>query len=127
MIATLATVEQPRDETSPASANHLGRARWIVLTLLLAITIINFIDRQTVSVLAPILRQALHLSNEQYGRIVAVFQFGMMSCEFPMGWIMGRWGARLGLAGAVLWWSTATAMQSVTTTGTQLGLARFWM
>src|SRR5580704_16840761 len=127
MIATLATVEQPRDETSPASANHLGRARWIVLTLLLAITIINFIDRQTVSVLAPVLRQMLHLSNEQYGRIVAAFQFGMMSGEFPMGWLMDRWGVRFGLAGAVVWWSIATGTQSFTRSGLQLGLTRFWM
>ena len=108
-------------------ADGTTRAAWLALSLLLAITIINFIDRQTVSVLAPVLRAALHLSNEQYGRIVAVFQFGMMSCEFPMGWIMDRWGVRFGLAGAVLWWSTATAMQSVTKTGTELGLTRFWM
>jgi len=120
----MSTAAQPVHKPSTDLA---PRGAWLALGLLLAITIINFIDRQTVSVLAPILRQALHLSNEQYGRIVAVFQFGMMSCEFPMGWIMDRWGARLGLAGAVLWWSTATAMQSVTTTGTQLGLARFWM
>jgi len=103
------------------------RGRWIALSLLLTITVINFIDRQTVSVLAPVLRQALHLSNEQYGRIVAAFQFGMMSGEFPMGWIMDRWGVRLGLAGAVLWWSLATGAQTVTRSGFQLGLTRFWM
>ncbi len=104
-----------------------ARTRWIVLALLLAITIINFIDRQTVSVLAPVLRQMLHLSNEQYGRIVAAFQFGMMSGEFPMGWLMDRWGVRFGLAGAVLWWSLATGAQSVTRSGLQLGITRFWM
>jgi ACS family hexuronate transporter-like MFS transporter len=101
--------------------------RWIVLGLLLTITVINFIDRQTVSVLAPVLRETLHLSNAQYGRIVAAFQFGMMSGEFPMGWIMDRWGVRFGLAGAVLWWSFATGAQSITRSGFQLGLARFWM
>ncbi len=110
-----------------ASQPHRAQMRWIVLLLLLTITIINFIDRQTVSVLAPVLCQALHLSNTQYGRIVAAFQFGMMSGEFPMGWIMDRWGVRLGLAGAVLWWSLATGAQSITRSGFQLGLARFWM
>jgi MFS transporter, ACS family, hexuronate transporter len=124
-----------------ASATDLGRSReaahggdarrapmrWIVLFLLLTITVVNFIDRQAVSILAPILRQILHLSNEQYGRIVAAFQFGMMSGEFPMGWLMDRWGVRLGLAGAVLWWSAATAAQSVARSGVQLGATRFWM
>jgi MFS transporter, ACS family, hexuronate transporter len=107
--------------------SRLARTRWIVLSVLLAITIINFIDRQTVSILAPVLRQILHLSNEQYGRIVAAFQFGMMSGEFPMGWLMDRWGVRLGLAGAVMWWSAATAAQSVARSGVQLGATRFWM
>jgi ACS family hexuronate transporter-like MFS transporter len=104
-----------------------GRLRWFVLTLLFGITVINFIDRQTVSVLAPILKQVLHLNNTQYGRIVSAFQFGMMTGELPMGALMDRWGVRLGLMGAVLWWSGATGMQSLARTGTQLGLTRFWM
>jgi MFS transporter, ACS family, hexuronate transporter len=104
-----------------------SRRRWIVLSLLLAITIVNFIDRQTVSVLAPLLRQMLHLSEQQYGRIVAAFQFGMMTGEFPMGWLMDRWGVRFGLAGAVLWWSMATATQAATRSGLLLGVTRFWM
>ncbi len=104
-----------------------GSARWIALSLLLTITIINFIDRQTVSVLAPVLRQMLHLSNEQYGRIVSAFQLGMTAGEFPMGWLMDRWGVRFGLAGAVLWWSAATGTQSITRSGVQLGITRFWM
>ena len=124
--AASATDLEPSRETARRDSRQ-ARMRWAVLFLLLTITIINFIDRQTVSILAPILRQILHLSNEQYGRIVAAFQFGMMSGEFPMGWLMDRWGVRLGLAGAVLWWSAATAAQSVTRTGVQLGATRFWM
>ena len=113
--------------SAPSSSAAGSRRRWLVLWLLLLITIINFIDRQTVSVLAPIIRASLHLSNAQYGRIVAAFQFGMMSGEFPMGWLMDRWGVRFGLLGAVLWWSAATGTQALTKSGVQLGLTRFWM
>jgi fucose permease len=60
-------VEQP----SPSRAS--STAPWITLALLFTVTVINFIDRQTVSILAPVLREVLHLSNEQYGRIVAAF------------------------------------------------------
>jgi MFS transporter, ACS family, hexuronate transporter len=116
---------EPRDDRTLSTAT--SRRRWLVLALLLTITIINFIDRQTVSVLAPVLRQILHLSNEQYGRIVAAFQFGMMTGEFPMGWLMDRLGVRLGLSGAVLWWSLATGAQAATRSGVQLGCTRFWM
>jgi ACS family hexuronate transporter-like MFS transporter len=114
-------------QTDPAPEPNATSKRWLILSLLLAITVINFIDRQTVSVLAPLIRQAFHLSNEAYGRIVAAFQFGMMSGELPMGWIMDRWGCRLGLCAAVCWWSAATGAQAFVGTGTKLGIARFWM
>lgn len=103
------------------------RRAWIILSLLFAITVINFIDRQTLSVLAPVLRATLHLSNEAYGRIVSALQFGMMSGEFPMGYLMDRWGARLGLSAAVLWWSTATGAQIFARNGLQFGFIRYWM
>lgn len=115
------------EEQHERVVDTVGKRRWFVLALLFAITVINFIDRQTVSVLAPVLREVLHLSNEQYGRVVAAFQFGMMTGELPMGALMDRWGVRLGLMGAVLWWSGATGFQSLTRTGTQLGVTRFWM
>jgi MFS transporter, ACS family, hexuronate transporter len=124
---TPVAAQQSRGEAAPTAGLQSSRARWIALTLLLTITIINFIDRQTVSVLAPLLRQIMHLSNEQYGRIVSAFQLGMMAGEFPMGWLMDRWGVRFGLTGAALWWSVATGAQSFTRSGAQLGLTRFWM
>jgi ACS family hexuronate transporter-like MFS transporter len=103
------------------------RMRWIVLGFLLALSIINFIDRQTLSVLAPHLRQIFHLSNTDYGRIVAAFSFGMMAAEFPMGMLMDRLGARFGLAFAVAWWSLATAAHAVGNSARSFGLFRFWM
>ena len=125
MMPISSPAQDPEIDQKPLRAG--SSARWITLTLLFTITVINFIDRQTVSILAPLLRQMLHLSNEQYGRIVASFQFGMMTGEFPMGWLMDRWGVRFGLAGAVLWWSIATGTQSFCRSGMQLGATRFWM
>lgn len=113
--------------TMQAPQNASARHRWIILTVLLLVTVVNFIDRQTLSILAPVLRAALHLSNEQYGRIVSLFQFGMLSGEFPMGYIMDRWGARLGLSFAVLWWSGATGAQVFARSGVDFGIYRFWM
>ena len=110
---------EPNDET--------GRRRWLVLSLIFAITVINFIDRQTLSVLAPVLRKALDLSNTEYGRIVSALQFGLMSGEFPVGYLMDRWGARLGMSAAVLWWSGATGAQVFARNGLQFGFIRFWM
>jgi MFS transporter, ACS family, hexuronate transporter len=99
----------------------------VILGLIFAVTVFNFVDRQTLSVLAPVLRAALNLSNEQYGRIVSALQFGMMSGEFPMGYLMDRWGTRLGVSLAVFWWSAATGAQMFARTGFQFGAIRFWM
>jgi MFS transporter, ACS family, hexuronate transporter len=110
---------------SGADATH--SARWAILAFLVAITVINFIDRQTLSVLAPKIREMLQLSHEAYGRIVAAFQFGMMTGEFPMGWLMDRWGVRIGLTFAVLWWSIATGLHGFARSGFGLGFLRFWM
>ena len=111
----------------PSEASPARRHRWAILSLLFAVTVFNFVDRQTLSVLAPVLRTAFHLSNEQYGRIVSALQFGMMSGEFPMGYLMDRWGTRLGLSLAVFWWSAATGAQMFARTGFQFGVTRFWM
>lgn len=117
----------PEEEPDTSEAFTKSRRRWVVLALIFSITVINFIDRQTLSVLAPVLRASYHLSSEAYGRIVAALQFGMMSSEFPMGWLMDRIGAGLGLSAAVLWWSAATGSQIFTRTGFQLGATRLWM
>lgn len=111
----------------PANKPQISGRRWVALGLVFLIIVVNFADRQTLSMLAPVLRAVFHLSNAAYGRIVAALQFGMMTGEFPMGWLMDRWGARLGLTAAVLGWSTFCGSQFFTRSGLQLGITRFWM
>src|SRR6202012_6174839 len=115
-----------QEAPAPDLPQQINR-RWILLSMLCAITVVNFIDRQTVAVLAPVIKQAFHLNNGSYGRIVAAFQFGMMSGELPMGWLMDRVGCQLGLFAAVICWSAATGTQSFVRTGTQLGGTFYWM
>ncbi len=62
------------------------QVRWRILALLFAITVIAFIDRQTLSVAARLLRNTFHLSNTDYGRIVSAFMLGMTAAEAPIGW-----------------------------------------
>jgi ACS family hexuronate transporter-like MFS transporter len=101
--------------------------RWRILILLFLITVINFIDRQTLSVVAPVLVKIFHLTNGDYARMVSAFMFGMMVGEFPMGWMMDRWGVRRGFSFAVVWWSIATGMHALGRSVLQFSLFRFWM
>lgn len=101
--------------------------RWVILALLFGVTVINFVDRQTLSVLAPIIRDTFHLTNTQYGSIVSWFQFGMVAGEFPMGWLMDRVGVRAGLGFAVVWWSIGNALHAGAGSVWTFRLLRFWL
>jgi ACS family hexuronate transporter-like MFS transporter len=103
------------------------QVRWYILTLLFLITVINFVERQGLSVVAPLLRNQFHLSATDYGIVVASFQFGMMLAEFPMGMLMDRRGVRFGLSFAVLWWSLANAFHALSRQMLQLCAFRFWL
>jgi ACS family hexuronate transporter-like MFS transporter len=101
--------------------------RWRILALLFLVTVINFVDRQTLSVVAPVIREQFHLSATDYGKIVSSFMLGMMVGEFPIGWMMDRAGVRTGFSFAVIWWSIATGLHSVARSALQFSGLRFWM
>jgi ACS family hexuronate transporter-like MFS transporter len=52
---------------------------------------------------------------------------GMVFGEFPMGWLMDRRGARVGLTFAVMWWSIANAMHAVASSLVHFSVFRFWL
>jgi ACS family hexuronate transporter-like MFS transporter len=79
---------------------------------------INLVDRQSLSVMAPIIREHLHLSPSQYGYITAAFQAGMMMGQVPAGAFLDAVGTRAGLAGILVLWSVISASHALA-----LGLA----
>lgn len=103
------------------------QVRWWILALLLTITVSNFVDRQALSVVAPILRETFHLTATDYGQIVAGFTFGMLVGEFPMGWLSDRFGVRRILSLAVIWWSTGNALHAIAQSKWQFAALRFWL
>ncbi len=117
---TRRTVNRSTTEAQPR------RRPWLILSLLFVLTVILFVARQALSVMAPVLRTVFHLSNEQYGRIVSALGFGMMTGEFPVGMLMDWLGSRLGLSVAVCWWASATGSLALAGSGLQLGFSQFW-
>lgn len=118
--------EQRRSGSEGAIEVRDRRRPWLILCVLFLLTVIMFVARQALSVMAPVLRSVFHLSNEQYGKIVSALGLGMMSGEFPMGMLMDWLGARLGLSVAVAWWSAATGSLALAGSGLQLGLSQLW-
>ena len=99
--------------------------RWALLALVSLAFIINFLDRQVLSVLAPTIRHELHLSNSQYGVIVFCFLLGMAVFQIPNGLLMDRMGARRGFSLIVFFWSVASFLHSAARSVLQFGVLRF--
>lgn len=87
--------------------------RWWVLALVALGTIVNYVDRNTLGVLAPILKDQLHFSTEQYSFVVAAFQacYGLMQ---PIAGFFTDWiGLRLGYFIFALLWGAAAALHAL--------------
>lgn len=97
--------------------------RVIIVVLLFLATVINYIDRQVLSVNAPIIRDELGLSNIDYSRIVFAFLLAYTIMLAGSGWILDRLGTRRGFALSIIWWSIAGMMHAGA--GSALGFAIF--
>ncbi|MEC4674804.1 MAG: MFS transporter [Nitrospirota bacterium] len=90
--------------------------RWTILSLLLGISIITYIDRVNISITARQMMPALGLSQVEMGHIFSAFVFGYALCQIPGGWLGDRWGPRRVLTLAVIWWSIFTALTALAPT-----------
>src|SRR5262249_10164381 len=92
-----------------------GRYRWWIGALLFLSTVINYIDRQTLSVLAPHLKMEFAWSNETFAWIIIAFRLAYTVMQFVGGRLLDRFGTRNGLTLTVLWYSVAAMLTSLAT------------
>jgi ACS family hexuronate transporter-like MFS transporter len=86
------------------------RLRWWIVWTLFGSTVINYISRQTFSVLAPVITQELHLSHTDLSRVFSAFQFSYAGMWLVGGVLLDVIGTRLGLSLAVIWWSITSML-----------------
>jgi MFS transporter, ACS family, hexuronate transporter len=83
----------------------VGRSRWWIAWTLFYSTAINYIIRQTFSVLSPVIAAQYHLTHTDLAKIIGAFQV-----SYALTWVIGgifldAVGTRIGLIVAVIWWS----------------------
>ncbi len=83
----------------------LDRYRWLICALIFFATTINYIDRQILSLLKPILDDQLKWSNEQFGYINSAFQGAYGIGLLGFGWFVDRCGTKIGYAVSIVAWS----------------------
>jgi ACS family hexuronate transporter-like MFS transporter len=101
------------------------RTRWFIIALLFAATAINYIDRQTLSVLNDTLRSELHFSDVGYANVVSAFLVSYTIMYSAGGRLNDYLGARMGLALSLAWWSVATMLTGLSRGVFSLGVFRF--
>src|SRR5215468_2948170 len=89
------------------------RVRWWIAGLLFASTTINYIDRQTLSVLAPYLKHDFGWSNSDFAKIVIAFRAAYTIFQLLSGRLLDRLGTRRGLSLAVAWYSLVAMATSM--------------
>ena len=92
-----------------------GRYRWWIGALLLFSTMINYLDRQTFSVLGPHLKSEFQWTNERFALVIIAFRLAYTVGQPVMGRFLDRIGTRDGLTLGVLWYSIAAMLTSLAT------------
>ncbi|HJU10221.1 MAG TPA: MFS transporter, partial [Candidatus Binataceae bacterium] len=72
------------------SLRGIANLRWWIAAVLFASTIINYLDRQTLSLLAPYLKIQYHWSNTDYAYIVIAFRVAYAVGQTVLGRLMDR-------------------------------------
>lgn len=90
----------------------IGKFRWTICALLFFATTVNYLDRQVLSLLQPLLSEKFGWSNTDYANIASVFQFVYAISMLFAGRLIDRLGTKWGYALALIIWSIGAIMHA---------------
>uniref|UniRef100_Q01QD8 Major facilitator superfamily MFS_1 n=1 Tax=Solibacter usitatus (strain Ellin6076) TaxID=234267 RepID=Q01QD8_SOLUE len=93
-------------------SGRIAGLRWWIAGLIFLATLINFINRLTISVLAPVITQDLHLSNQQFAGITNAFLIAYTFSQAFSGKLYDRVGNRRGFSLSIVVWSIASMLHA---------------
>ena len=97
----------------------------MVISLAFLATLVNYLDRQTLSVIAPELKRQFQMTDETYGLILSAFMLAYTVMNGVSGPLIDRIGTRLGYGICMAWWSTAGMLHAMAAGPFSLGIYRF--
>jgi ACS family hexuronate transporter-like MFS transporter len=87
--------------------------RWLPSASMMLVSVISYVDRNTIALLSPTILQATHLDNRQYTWIVSAFSVAYTLANLFWGWLLDRAGLWIGMLLAVTLWSAASAAHAL--------------
>ncbi|HVV49639.1 MAG TPA: MFS transporter [Polyangia bacterium] len=107
------------------AAGAIGRYRWLVCALLFFATTVNYMDRQILSLLKPLLDNELKWTNAEFGMINAAFQAAYGIGLLGFGALIDRIGTKLGYTLSIAAWSLAAMSHALVGSVNGFFAARF--
>jgi MFS transporter, ACS family, hexuronate transporter len=101
----------------------IGNYRWTVCALIFFATTINYLDRQVIGILKPLLESDLNIGEVEYGNIVTIFQLCYGLSMLIVGRLIDKFGTKIGYGISVLVWSFAAMGHALAKSGIGFG---FW-
>jgi len=90
-----------------SETTKIGNYRWTICALIFFATTVNYLDRQVIGILKPLLESDLGIGEKAYSHIIMAFQllyaFGMVIA----GRLIDKFGTKIGYGVAVIFWSIA--------------------
>lgn len=102
-----------------------AKLRWALILWITVSTVLNYMDRQTLSILAPLLRDQFHMSAQQYSSVVSAFLLSYTVMYTGGGAFVDAVGERIGMTACIVWWSVVTMLHSFAVGPLSLGALRF--
>lgn len=103
----------------------MPHVRWLIIGLVFLATVINYLDRLTISVLAPVITKELQLSNLEFAQVGVWFLVAYTFSQALSGRLYDRIGSKRGFTASVIVWSSAAAATATATTVGALSACRF--
>jgi ACS family hexuronate transporter-like MFS transporter len=105
-------------------SEKIGKQRWKICALLFFATTINYMDRQILGLLAPVLQKEIGWSESEYAWIVTAFQAAYALGLVAFGWFIDKFGTKIGYAVSITGWSIAAMAHALVSTVFGFGAAR---
>lgn len=102
----------PAHAVTAARGRKIKGLRWRMLALMLLGTVVIYVDRNALGVLAPMLEKELHFTTQQYSFVVSAFQIAYSFAQPVAGFLADLIGPRIGYGVAALVWGIACAMHA---------------
>jgi ACS family hexuronate transporter-like MFS transporter len=94
------------------SQQDTAHGSWMTPLMMMVVSFISYLDRNTLAVLAPTILKETHLTNEQYGFIISAFSVAYTIGNPVWGFLLDRLGLRRGMASAVSIWTVASTLHA---------------